>query len=636
MAKTPEQYLQEKGFKVRGAPGQWQTGCPFCGDKARHGGHLYVNREHGAWMCQRCQEKGSFYNLQVRLGDTPEPYERELADKRQVLADAVPIFQDALIADDRHGVLKYLKDRGLSAQTIGKYKLGWSPRDITEKLIAKGYSLNDQRNAGLRVESQEGKEYPLFWDRLMIPYEQRGYTVTVRGKQLNGNTIQAKDTSTYLFGVDNLLGHKEVYICEGEFDAMLLDQMGYAACALPGAGAFQEIWKPWFEGAIRVFLVLDADEAGNKGAHRTKALLGEKAIIVDLPVPDAVDTDGNPIESTDISEYFQRDGHTKVDFDKMISEVRGSRIFTFAESYVDLVDLQAKHGVLTGWRELDYALTGLLPGQVAVALAKTGVGKTAWISQIMHNQSMWQSYDKKDGGPGIPTLLLSLEQTKAEFATRLDRIGTLYNPWATIEDKDKWYGLMRINDENQVPPEDVDVLVDEFIEQTGMPPRMLIVDYLGYWSRAFKGNSKYEQVTEAIMEMKRIAKKYEVSIVVPHQVNRVGDRGHRLELDMARDSGAVEETADFVFGLYRPYEDRDNDDEPTGPWRQRADVRLEVLKSRHGNVGKEVHMYWAPYSLAMLPTASTEEQRLQKEWKCHDRQFSYEQVIPVLQGKAHV
>jgi len=629
MAKTPEQYLQEKDFKLRSAPGQWQMGCPFCDDKARHGGHLYVNKEHGAWMCQRCQRKGSFYSLQVELGDTPEPYERELADKRKVLAEAVPLFQNALIEDELHGVLAYLKGRGLNARTIGKYKLGWAPRDLTEQLIAKGYGIKDQRNAGLRTKNQEGKEYPLFWDRLMIPYEQRGYTVTVRGKQLTGNTIQAKDTSIYLFGVDNLLGHKEVYICEGELDAMLLDQLGYPACAVPGAGSFQDHWKSWFDGAIRVFLVLDADEAGQKGAHRIKSMLGEKAIVVDLPVPDGQTT-------TDIGEYFQRDGHSKTDFNKMIAEVRGSRIFTFGESFIDLAELQAKHGVLTGWRELDYALIGLLPGQVAVCLAKTGTGKTAWISQIMHNQSMWSSYDGKQGGPGIPTLLLSLEQTKSEFATRLDRIGTIYNPWATLEDKDKWYGLMRINDENQIPPEDIDALVDEFIEQTAVPPRMLIVDYLGYWSRSFKGSSKYEQVTEAIMEMKRIAKKYEVSIVVPHQVNRVGDRGQRLELDMARDSGAVEETADFVFGLYRPNENRENEDGTTDPWRQRADVRLEVLKSRHGNVGKEVRMYWAPYSLAMLPTSSQQEHLLQKEWTCYDRLYSYEQVVPVLRGKSYV
>lgn len=625
MAVTPEEYLLSKGFKLRSAPGQHQLGCPFCGDKARHGGHLYVNREHGAWMCQRCQLSGSFYDLQIRLGDTPEPWVKEVADKRQVLAAAVPLMQDALIENGE--ALAYLKRRGLTPQTIGKYRLGWAGSDLSDRLIAKGFSLKDQDGAGLRTTSDDGRAYPLFWDRLMVPYEQRGYVVTLRGKQLSGNMIQAKNTSIYLFGVDNLLGHREVYICEGEMDAMLLDQLGYPACAVPGAGSFQEHWKPWFENALRVFIVLDADDAGNKGALKIQQMLGEKAKIVELPVPDGE-------VSTDVGEYFLRDGHTKAEFDRLVAEVRGNRIFTFGESYVDLLDLQEKDGVQTGWRELDYALNGLLPGQVAVVLAKTGVGKTAWISQAVLNQSMWRSFDDKDGGPGVPTLLMSMEQTKSEFATRLDRIGTLYNPWASMDDKDKWFGLLRINDENNVPPGDVDVLVEEFIEQVAVPPRVLIVDYLGYWSRAFKGKSKYEQVTEAIMEMKRIAKKFEVSVLVPHQVSRTGDRGRRLELDMARDSGAVEETADFVFGLYRPYEAADDEDDQMVPWRQRADVRLEVLKSRHGNVGKEVRMFWAPYSLALISPASDQESRVQKEWKALDDRKTYPQVLEILKGRA--
>ncbi len=578
-------------------------------------------------MCQRCQEKGSFYSLQVKLGDTPEPYQKELADKREVWANAVPIMQNALIEDS--DMLAYLKGRGLSAQTIGKYKLGLAGKHgIVDDLVAEGYSIRELKAAGLFTD-YNGKEVPLFWNRLMIPYYQRGHVVALRGKKLGSNTIQTKNTSIQLFGADNLLGHKEVYICEGEMDAMLLDQLGYPACAIPGAGSFQEHWKPWFEEAIRVFIVLDADEAGNKGAFRIKGYLGAKGIIVELPVPDNE-------SSTDIAEYFQRDRHTKKDFNALISEVRGNRLYTFEDSLIDLATLQAKHGVQLGWRDLDIALTGLLPGQVVTVLAKTGVGKTAFLSQVVFNQSMWESFDKKEGGPGIPTLVLSLEQTRSELATRLERIARLYNPWATTDDMASWYRLLRVNDENIVPPEDVDALVEEYIEQVGMPPRMLIVDYLGYWSRAFKGNSKYEQVTDAIMELKRIAKKYEVTIIAPHQVSRVGDRGKRLELDHARDSGAVEETSDFVFGLYRPHENRDNEQDNTGPWRQRADVRLEVLKSRHGNVGKEARLYWAPYSLAMTSTNSSVEARIQKEWQAFDKHATYEQVIPMLKGNAHI
>ena len=621
--KTPEQYLLDKGFKLRSAPGQWQTGCPFCGDQARHGGHLYVNREHGAWMCQRCQEKGSFYSLQERLGDTPEPYQKELADKRQVWLDALPILQDALI--DNKDALAYLKARGLRAETIGKYQLGWAPGDFIDRMVAEGYRISDLKNAGLFTE-YGGKEVPLFWSRLMIPYWQRGHVVSLRGKQIpKGNVIQAKNTSIHLFGADNLLGHKEVYIAEGEFDAMYLDQLGYPACAIPGAGSFQEHWKPWFEDAARVFICLDPDDAGEKGAMRIKQMLGEKAKIVEFP------------EGLDVTDYFQA-GNTKSYFDRLVDEVRGNRLYTFEGSLVDMTDVHAKEGVQLGIRDLDIALTSLLPGQVVTVLAKTGVGKTAFLSQVVFNQSSWEPYDRSTQGPGVPTLVLSLEQTRSEFATRLERIGRLHNPTAPREEMTKWYANVRVNDENAVPPADVPQLVDEYIEQTGVPPRMLIVDYLGYWSRSFKGTSKYEQVTEAIMELKSIAKRYGVTIIAPHQVSRTGDRGKRLELDFARDSGAVEETSDFVFGLYRPHENREDRDGDGGlePWRKRAEVRLEVLKSRHGAVGKESRMYWAPYSLAMVPVAGALEPKIQKEWDALDRHFSYVDVVEVLKGRKFI
>jgi hypothetical protein len=572
-------------------------------------------------MCQRCQEKGSFFSLQERLGDKPEPYHKELADKRKVWEDAIPIMQDALIENPE--ALSYLRSRGLRAETIGKYQIGWAPDDLVDRLVADGYRISDLKNAGLFTD-YNGKDVPLFWSRIMIPYLQRSHVVSLRGKQIpKGNIIQAKNTSIHLFGADNLLGHKEVYICEGEFDAMYLDQLGYPACAIPGAGSFQEHWKPWFEDARRVFICLDADEAGEKGAMRIKGMLGEKAKIVELP------------DGMDITDYFQA-GYTKTDFNKLVDEVRGNRLYTFESSLVDMSDVHEKHGVQLGLRDLDIALTSLLPGQVAVILAKTGVGKTAFLSQVVFNQSSWEPFDKSSQGPGIHTLVLSLEQTKEEFATRLERIGTLHNPWADREEMSRWFANVRVNDENAVPPEDVAALVGEFIEQVGVPPRMLIVDYLGYWSRSFKGTSKYEQVTEAIMELKRIAKDYGVTIIAPHQVSRTGDRGKRLELDFARDSGAVEETSDFVFGLYRPHESRDNEDEGNVAWRQRADVRLEVLKSRHGAVGKESRMYWAPYSLAMVPVASSLEGRVQKEWNALDQHFTYEQVADVLKGKKFV
>ncbi len=612
----PEQYLLAKGFKLRKAPGEWQTQCPFCGDKNKYG-HLYVNREHGAYMCHRCGEHGSFYALQVNLGDKPEPAHQDLAQRWEVWDGVVEEAQNAIL--DAPEVLRYLKqERGLTAETIGKYRLGWAPRDFMDTLLKK-WKIGELKKAGLVNDDN----YPLFWDRIIIPYFQRDKVVALRGKSIGGNVIQAKDSSIQLFGADNVRGHTEAYICEGEFDAMYLNQLGYAACAIPGAMNYQEKWNAWFDDSRRVFVVLDADETGRRGAHKISGYLGRKARIVEFPVPLGA-------ESTDITEFFLRDGHVKDDFEELCSRVRGQRVYTFGDSLKERDDLKSKKGLELGWKDLDYAIhPGLLPGQVVTVLAKTGAGKTAFLTQVTHNLSRWET--STQSGPGIPILVLSLEQTRAEIGNRLERIGKLYNPFADTREMDHWYSNLRICDENKIPPKDVPLLIEEFIEDTGQAPRLLIVDYLGYWSRSFTGKSKYEQVSEAVMELKRIAKEYELAIIAPHQVSRLAKRGERLDMDFARDSGVVEETSDFVFGLTRPNVEEVDDNEID--WLRRADTRLELLKSRHGNVGRQILMLWAPYSLALVPRGGEMEWKVQNEWQMHDMQAMYDDVLAMHQNR---
>ncbi len=560
----------------------------------------------------------------MKLGDTPEPFHRDLAEKWLVWREVVEISQNALI--DRPQVLRYLKeDRGLSAKTVGKYRLGWAPKDLVDQLIMTDLEIRDIKAAGVMNE----KNYPLFWDRVMIPYYQRDHVVTIRGKQIGGNVLQAKDTSIHLFGVDNLRGHEEVFICEGEFDAMLLDQKGFAACAVPGAGNFQQHWVHWFDDARRVFICLDADDAGRQGALKIQGMLGAKARIIEFTVP-------KDEESTDVTEFFLRDGNEKADFEILVREVRGQRVFTFRDGLRERDILHTKNGIKLGWPDLDYAITpGLLPGQVLTVLAKTGAGKTAWVTQVIHNVSSWEPFNKETEGPGIPTLVLSLEQTRAEISERLERIGHIYNPWADEDQLSTWYGRMRICDENKIPAGDVKTLIEEFIDEVGVPPKITVVDYLGYWARSFKAKSKYEQVSDAVMELKLIAKQYQTAIIAPHQVSRAGRRGERLEMDFARDSGVVEETSDFVFSMYRPHDDPTDVQGDDLYWKKRAEVRLEILKSRHGNVGKVIPMQWAPYSLALTDLGAEMGKRVQKEWTMYDRQMTYGDVLEVHRGRKH-
>lgn len=617
---TPEEYVQSKGWKYRLGSGQVQARCPFCGDTNKYG-HLYISQEFGAWTCHRCGEKGSFRDLQLRLGDEPEPMWHRAAHVYDVWETLVSISQDALL--DNPDAISYLRDeRHLSPETIGKYRLGWVPSNVMELMLDE-YSLEELRTAGLVTD----KNYPLFWDRVLIPYLADDRVIAVRAKQIGGGILQAKESTIRLFGMDDIRKMAEVYVCEGEFDAMVLGQMGYPACAIPGAMSFQEHWVPYFDDARRVFVCMDADEAGVAGAAKIVHIVGAKAKPIALPLPDGA-------TSTDITEFFWRDNHTKDDFDLLVDEVRGQRLFSMVEATASWYQIRSLEGVKLGIKDFDFSIDpGLLPGQVMVLLATTGSGKTAFLTQVIHNLSGWESYDKKQGGgPSHPILMLSLEQTKGEVANRLLRIGRFHNPWASDADITGWHQNFRLVDENRIPSGEVSILLEEFRDEQGCYPELLVIDYLGYWSNSFDKSSRYEQTTAAVHEIKAIAKEYGCSAIVPHQVSRLQKRGDRIDMDHARDAGTIAETGDFVVGLWKPHE-KDQDTQETADYRRRADTRLGLGKSRHGNQGRESMLLWAPYSLALIERGSFLEPMVKEEYRRFDEQRTYQEVMEFHQGR---
>lgn len=74
-----------------------------------------------------------------------------------------------------------------------------------------------------------------------------------------------------------------IFICEGEFKALCLESIGLlAVSSTGGAGTFREEWVPLFDGRP-VFIVLDNDFAGIKGAFSLQQKI-PRARIIFLPL----------------------------------------------------------------------------------------------------------------------------------------------------------------------------------------------------------------------------------------------------------------------------------------------------------------------------------------------------------------
>jgi len=88
---------------------------------------------------------------------------------------------------------------------------------------------------------------------------------------------------------------QKVYIAEGVFDAMMLEQNGYNAVGILGVNNFKSEYTELFKG-LEVVLCLDQDEAGERATNElAKMFLLKGQAVKTKRLPDGI---------KDITEYF--------------------------------------------------------------------------------------------------------------------------------------------------------------------------------------------------------------------------------------------------------------------------------------------------------------------------------------------
>lgn len=229
-------------------------------------------------------------------------------------------------------------------------------------------------------------------------------------------------------------------------------------------------------------------------------------------------------------------------------------------------------------------------------------GKTVWLSNVAHNIRQRR------------VLIVSLEMTAAEVFEHFRRIHHFHFPTATPAERDRDYVNIRIVDQNRLGKGDLRDLIREYTEDVGAKPEVVTVDYLQYFARGFPGGGQYEKTSDAVMELKAVAKEESLAIICPSQVSRSGEDGKPLSLDDARDSGVVEETGDFVLSLFRP-DQITNKQDPTGAMPvQTGAFNAQLLKSRHGGKGRQFTFRMSLMSLAICDSLDRKNiQRIEQE-----------------------
>jgi replicative DNA helicase len=111
--------------------------------------------------------------------------------------------------------------------------------------------------------------------------------------------------------------------------------------------------------------------------------------------------------------------------------------------------------------------------------------------------------------------------------------------------------------------------------------RIIFVDYLQRVEAPNKRSPREVQVAEISKAMKDLAQELQVPVVVLAQLNRdmEKDKSRKPKMSDLRESGAIEQDADFIGMLYAPTEDDlDMGNDPSIP----IDVNMYIAKNRKG------------------------------------------------------
>ena len=227
-------------------------------------------------------------------------YSREVRQKAQEKAELLEINKQAaqyfyyqLRTEKGQTGLDYLKNRGLSEETMRKFGLGYSDRaggGLYRYLKAKGYPDDRLRESGLfNVDERHGMD-DKFWNRVIFPIMDVnnrviGFGGRVMGdakpKYLNSPETKIFDKSRNLYGLNIARTTRKKYLilCEGYMDVISMHQAGFtnAVASLGTAltSGHASLLKRYTQ---EVLLLYDSDEAGIRAALRGIPILREAGV----------------------------------------------------------------------------------------------------------------------------------------------------------------------------------------------------------------------------------------------------------------------------------------------------------------------------------------------------------------------
>lgn len=281
--------------------------CPFHKEKTPS---FIVSPERQMYHCFGCGSGGDVFSFIMAYEklEFPEalrylaeragvPLPRQRSSGRSSESDlvyranqfALKFYHEQLGSAAGRPALGYLEGRGLNAETIGFFVIGWAPAGRAELLqaAAREFRPEELSRAGLVARSERGTWYDRFRSRIVFPINEVGGRVVGFGgrllgdgepKYLNSPETPVFQKGTHLYGLNwsrrEISREDRALLVEGYLDFVALRQFGIEnAVASMGTALSREAARRLARYARRITIVNDGDVAGRKAAVRSADVL---------------------------------------------------------------------------------------------------------------------------------------------------------------------------------------------------------------------------------------------------------------------------------------------------------------------------------------------------------------------------
>lgn len=530
-----------------------------------------------------------------------------------------------------YGLKRYL-DRGLTEETIKRFKLAVADNGFND--VVKDYP-------NLKSNSNKADKYKLILPILDEQGNCNNFIAEIGNRkdvddynQKYKKPTSAGGLTTQLYNEYHLKTGKPntIFIVEGIYDALSIEQMGYNAIALLTTGFTRlENLLKHYKPTTNLVIMLDNDTAGKQTTKNMLDMLHSLNMqnIKYIDSMDIIDNYKNISKCKDANEMLQTDSkelkafldnnYREINRNEDTDRIDNANISNTLDYFRTIESQPPAKLVSTGFKELDKNFKGGLRTGFYVLGALSNLGKTAFIIQMADQMAK----------QGTPVLLFSLEMDKKELTARsISR--TTYNQVGDKEDK-KGYPIasttfdildntkyqyydkdkkdtinVSINiyeniaknlyiisgrykekdTSRRMTINDIEKIIKDFIQYKGITP-VIFIDYMQIIAPIDVHYTDKQNMDEVVDRLKQISVEQDTPVVAISSYNR-DNYYEPANVSAFKESGAIDYGADYIMALqYKGIDEiyYDNDKRKTEQQKKREIYELIEdlkLKSNQG------------------------------------------------------